>query len=267
MTKTLRSMVAVMIFLSASFIAWLINGSRPGIPVTDFSAVALKNSGGNNLSKTGLDLLDQALAGLFTDNPLRAARTAAGLLWKPDPGTLVPEQIQQNQADLAAFTDLVADGDGNGLKGVFVPDVLSLPVVQQPGGQAAFVSGEDNILTQFAMPGDYGTVGLLAHNYLSGRDFFNLQVGQGVALVYGDRQVDYYVIREIRQFQALDPTNPYSEFINLDDPNQQRVSAADLFKQIYTTADRAVFQTCLEAFGNSSWGRVFVIAEKVGSTS
>jgi hypothetical protein len=36
------------------------------------------------------------------------------------------------------------------------------------------------------MPSKYGVTGLLAHNYLSGRHFFGLEIGDIVQLVYGD---------------------------------------------------------------------------------
>ena len=69
---------------------------------------------------------------------------------------------------------------------MYIPDVLALPVVQQPAGDAGYVSDHDNEATQFAMASQYGNIGLLAHNYLSGRLFSRLAIGEEVRLVYGD---------------------------------------------------------------------------------
>jgi len=61
------------------------------------------------------------------------------------------------------------------------------------------------MLTQFSLPSQFGNVGLLAHNTLSGKFFFQLEVGQEVRLVYGDGRVEYFVIQRILQYQALQP--------------------------------------------------------------
>ena len=64
------------------------------------------------------------------------------------------------------------------LRGVYVAGVLALPVVQQPISNAAFVSSNDNEITQFGMVSQYGNVGLLAHNTLSGKSFSQLGVSK-----------------------------------------------------------------------------------------
>lgn len=106
-------------------------------------------------------------------------------------------------------------------------------------------------------------VGLLAHNFLSGEQFFDLTIGQEFVLVYGDRQVQFFRVERIEQFQALTPTSPYSNFIDLADADEEVISSSALFQQIYTTKGQVVFQTCIEAFGDPSWGRIFVIAEPI----
>jgi hypothetical protein len=39
-----------------------------------------------------------------------------------------------------------------------------------------------------------------------------------------------------------------------------QLSSTDLFNQMYTGGNKVVFQTCIYANGNWSWGRLFVTA-------
>jgi hypothetical protein len=67
-------------------------------------------------------------------------------------------------------------------------------------------------------------------------------------------------VKQILHYQALSPSSPYSDFLDLDDPNGTRISVETLFYKVYTQNGTLVLQTCIEANGNSSWGRLFVIA-------
>ena len=166
-----------------------------------------------------------------------------------------------DDAVLPAFSDFsktVQNGDPNLLRGVYVPDVLALPVLQQPAGQAAYVSTDDGKLTQFAMASQFGNIGLLAHNHLSGKFFSQLAIGQEVRLVYGNGKVEYFVIAEVLQYQALQPTSLYSSFRNLS--KEETLTAEQMFKRVYFGDRHVTFQTCIAKDGNSSWGRLFVIA-------
>ncbi|HKJ39405.1 MAG TPA: hypothetical protein VJ972_11560 [Anaerolineales bacterium] len=156
------------------------------------------------------------------------------------------------------FSQSVKNGRADLLTGVYVSNVMALPVVQQPYGYASFVSNNDDEATQFRMASQFGNVGLLAHNHLSGEAFSQLAVGQEVRLVYGDGQVEYFVISEVLRYQALQPTSPYSSFSNLD--MDEVLSAENMFKRVYFGDRHVTFQTCIEAEGNLSWGRLFVIA-------
>ena len=156
------------------------------------------------------------------------------------------------------FAKAVQNGDKNVLRGVYVSNVMALPVVQQPSGNAGYVSSADGEATQFRMATQYGNIGLLAHNNLSGRNFSQLAVGQEIRLVYGDGKVEYFVVTEVLRFQALQPNNPYSSFSNLD--KKETLTAEQMFKRVYFGNRHVTFQTCIEAEGNQSWGRLFVIA-------
>ena len=158
----------------------------------------------------------------------------------------------------AEFSTAVQNGEAGVLRGVYVPDVLAFPVVQQPAGYAGYVSLTDGEITQFGMASQFGNVGLLAHNNLSGRFFSQLAADQEVRLVYGDGKVEYFVITSISKFQALQPTSPYSSFRDLS--NNEMLTTEQMFNKVYRGDHHVVFQTCIEGPGSSSWGRLFVIA-------
>ena len=161
--------------------------------------------------------------------------------------------------DYVSFVESVQNGQSGILRGVYVPGVLALPIVQQPVGYPGYVSQNDNEITQFGMATEVGNVGLLAHNYLSGASFTNLLPGQEVRLIYGDGTVEYFVVDQVLQYQALQPYNPSSEFRDLE--TDITITAEELFRQVYRGERHITFQTCIEANGNSSWGRLFIIAQ------
>jgi len=161
---------------------------------------------------------------------------------------------------LADFSRTIQNGNAKVLRGVYVDNVLALPIVQQPSDSPAFVSSNDGEVTQFNMPARYGNVGLLAHNHLSGKLFSSLAVGQQVRLIYGDGKIETFVITEVLRYQALQPTSPYSSFRNLDQ-DEETLSANQMFTRAYLGDRHVTFQTCIDSYGNSSWGRLFVIAE------
>lgn len=168
------------------------------------------------------------------------------------------DYIETALPDYKNFVEIVRNGEKGVLRGVYVPGVLALPIVQQPVGNPGFVSQKNDEITQFNMAAEAGIVGLLAHNYLSGAIFANLSAGQEVRLVYGDGSVEYFVIDQILEYQALQPYSPTSEFRDLE--TNVTISAEQLFGKVYRGERHITFQTCIDANGNSSWGRLFVIA-------
>ena len=166
-------------------------------------------------------------------------------------------------ADLVNFIAQVANGNPDQLVGVFVPGVFALPVVQQPDGETYAVSNEPGVITQYGSVDRYGNVGLLAHNFLAGAEFFKLGLGQRVTLIYGNGHSRDYTVTGFRQFQATLPESPYSNFIDLDQPGSRPIRSADIFNLIYTGSTRVVLQTCIARQGEPSWGRLFVIATPI----
>ena len=171
------------------------------------------------------------------------------------------QAISISEGALPSFADFrrsVQNGEADMLRGVYVPNVLALPVVQQPAEYPYYVSGRDGEVTQFGMAAQYGNIGLLAHNTLSGAFFARLSVGQLVRLVYGDGRIESFVVASILRFQASEPGSVSSSFRNLD--WNETLSAGELFSRAYGGDRHLVFQTCIEENGNASWGRLFIIA-------
>jgi hypothetical protein len=159
------------------------------------------------------------------------------------------------------FPDLynpIQNGEADVLRGVYAPNVMALPVVQQPSDDPYYVSNHDGEATQFSIASQYGNIGLLAHNHLSGKSFSKLSIGQEVELVYGDGRIEYFVVTEILHFQALQPQSQQSSFLNLD--TSETLSANQMFNRVYAGSHHLTFQTCIKAYGNMSWGRLFVLA-------
>lgn len=167
---------------------------------------------------------------------------------------------------LREFIAGLETGQRDELVGVYAPGVLALPVEQQPANNASYVTNKLGYATQFRMAQAYNTTGLLAHNTLSGALFFDLQPGQTVSLVYGSGRVAYYQITAIETYRALTPDSPYSDFDDLGRPDV-RLTASDLFNRIYAPGSRLVFQTCIARDGQSSWGRIFIVAEPYQAVS
>jgi hypothetical protein len=163
-----------------------------------------------------------------------------------------------------AFSDFVKsvkNGEANTVRGVYVEGSLAFPVIQQPVDNGGYVSKDANVVTQYRAAARYGTIGLLAHNYLAGANFESLAVGKKVQIVYGNGRIDTYEITSIYRYQALQPNSGSSPFVNLADG--KTYTAWDVFQLVYTGGDHITFQTCIESNGVSSWGRLFIIATTV----
>jgi hypothetical protein len=162
---------------------------------------------------------------------------------------------------LMRFAHLVSNGEAR-VTGVYVPSHFSFPVVAQPEDDFTYVSTIDNTLTEFGLATEYDNIGLLAHNYLAGRDFFSLTVGVPLYLIYGGGRIEAFKVTEVLQYQALDPESPYSDFRDL--VSGVTLTATEMFAKVYTGSFHVTFQTCIRRGSDPSWGRIFVIAKPVG---
>jgi hypothetical protein len=159
--------------------------------------------------------------------------------------------------DLSTFTASIINGNGDVLRGIHVEGMFAYPVVQQ--AYSMQVSEDPATLTQFGWASSYGVTGILAHNWLSGVDFFRLRVGQKINLIYGDGRTETYWVNRLYRYQATIPESTYSQFIDLD--TGKGTDAEGVFRKVYMGDGHVTFQTCIAQDGQLSWGRLFVIAE------
>ncbi len=162
---------------------------------------------------------------------------------------------------LNKFVARVENGQNNTVRGVYIPGFFALPVVQQPGGNTGFVSGKPETVTQFQLAARYNVLGFLAHNYLSGKEFFRLIEGLQVVVVKGDGSFDRYRISAIDEYQKVTPGSNWSHYIDLE--TGERLTTYQVFGQYYQGANHLTFQTCLARDGIETWGLRFIVAEPI----
>lgn len=224
------------------------------LSITILAPVALL-SGGGGAAENAFEVL---AANIF-DLPAGLNQQDLAVTSPDDLVVVSEQQINAVNARLQAFVEEVYTGQPNVLTGVFVDGDFAMDIVQQPSNQPGYISPEEEKITEFRLAKEYGTIGLMAHNYLAGKAFFQLEAGQAIYLVYGDGEVEAFTIAEVKRYKALSPNSPYSEFVDLENKNVQ-VSAEDLFYQVYGQDGTLIMQTCIENEGISTWGRLFIIA-------
>ena len=169
--------------------------------------------------------------------------------------------LDQQYPDLREFVEAVRDGKADQIRGIYVPGVFALPVIQQPKNNAIYVSNKRGRLTQFNKAAENGVTGLLAHNYLSGELFYQLTPGQDLMMVFGNGMLQRYQVTKIRQYQKLEATKLQSDFVDLH--SGQKFTSGQLFNHFYRGGHRLILQTCLKANGRLDWGLTFVVAVPV----
>jgi hypothetical protein len=142
---------------------------------------------------------------------------------------------------------------------VDLAEAFTYDVIQQPKGNAGYVSTETDKLTQFSLASKYGSQGFLAHNYLAGATFQHLVVGSQITVTYADGHQMTYEVQEIRHLQAIKPNNLTTSFFDLDNDNI-KLTAKQVFMETYGVRGNLVLQTCIAKDKELSWGRLFIIA-------
>jgi hypothetical protein len=175
--------------------------------------------------------------------------------------TKVAEVIQVEKT-VPLFDQFIQDiktGEKNKIVGLWVDGKMALTVVYQPASNPGFVSTVDNVATYFLLPYKMaGNYGMLAHNYLAGRFFFDLVNGDVIQLVFGDGDYQDFEVADIKDYQALQPNSPRSDYINLVSGAQ--LTANNLFYEVYMGNFHTTLQTCIAQGIEDSWGRRFVLA-------
>ena len=148
---------------------------------------------------------------------------------------MIPQRqpVQKNTSQqTAAFTDFVnsvINGDDNDIRGIYSENEFAFPVVKQPAGNAGYVSTIEGVVTEFSMAKKYGVTGIVAHNYLAGGDFFSLEIGEVIEVVYGDGEILRYEITSIQSYQALSPNSATSQFVDL--ATSEKISAYTIIQK------------------------------------
>ena len=78
-------------------------------------------------------------------------------------------------ASKLAFISQVKNGNPEQVTGLWLPNLTGLMVEEQPAGQSGFVSDQPGKVTHFQLAADFGSIGLLAHSYLAGAFFNDLE--------------------------------------------------------------------------------------------
>jgi hypothetical protein len=179
----------------------------------------------------------------------------------PVTGAISDTAIILSQISLKDFASALKSDSSGELKGIYANGKFALRVVQQPAGDAGFVSSIQGVVTQFAMAQKNNVIGLLAHNFSSGSQFTYLQMGGKIDLIYGDGTTKEFTITGVDSYQALSPTSPYSDFVNL--ATGEKLTAEQMFIKYYTGNPHVTFQTCIQQGDQSSWGRLFIVAQEL----
>lgn len=176
------------------------------------------------------------------------------------------EESPNSFPNLSSFIETIKAENENAttLRGVYVRNKIAFQITQQPLGNPAFVSNENDLVTQFSIASEVGNIGLLAHNYLAGASFSQLEKGDVITLIYGDGRTQSFLVAETLQYRATDPLSPYSYFENLN--SEEFLSSEQLFNKVYRGEFHLTLQTCIEKDGNLSWGRLFIIAKPISET-
>ena len=133
-----------------------------------------------------------------------------------------------------------AEGDEMVPGRVVAPGAFDLEIVDQ-GEDSSYISANIETATLFRDAGWYGVVGLLAHDYLAGELFFDLEVGDSLWLLYPQGAVAYKVTHVVEYMPAGEDM--------LRDVDGRLLRYEEVFDLMYTIPGRVVFQTCTKEGG------------------
>jgi hypothetical protein len=160
-----------------------------------------------------------------------------------------------------AIPELDCNTDSLIAERIVAAGLFTLPIIQQPAGRGEFVSTRMDMVTQYRQPGEEGVTGLLAHNYLSGQQFYQLEIGQELQVMYTNNQSQRYRITRIEKYRKIDANSLSSDLVDLS--TERRMTSGQVYDQVYTGRHHLTLQTCLEGNGRLNYGLTFIIAEPI----
>ncbi len=169
------------------------------------------------------------------------------------PAVTVPAPVET----FDAFYARVVDGTPQ-VRGVYAEGLFALDIVQQTYGGAGYVDSNFGTVTQFEYASYFDVIGLLAHNYLSGSDFFKLTLGTHIQVIYGTGEVKTYVVDNVQHYQAISSQDSRSPLVDL--ATGAVLDASAVFQRHYMGTHKVTFQTCIANHGDPYWGRAFISA-------
>ncbi len=231
------------------------NVSAPFIAAS--SARARRSEGGDAGQALSIISTGSVNAELASTTVTGLAKAVAGISAEEKAAAAVTTFPSLNQ-----FIASIKNEKSREITGIYVKDVMAVKVVPYPSGNPLSVTALPGYVTLSCGIEQCPSIGFLAHNFLAGALFSRMSPNQEVALVHGDGSTERFRVSAVKRFQALSPNDPYSEFLDLETGNQ-KLSSTDVFNQTFGVGHQVVFQTCISANGNLSWGRLFVIADPV----
>jgi hypothetical protein len=207
------------------------------------------------------------LFGLMALLLLTAARTLPPVVKLPPDksrplptATPRPDTVDPLPASLAAFAKQLENGTAD-IRGIYVQNKLAYFVVQQPRNNLNYISTAARTVTQSRAAKVFDGVLFLAHNSLAGKVFPGLSPGDVLSVIYGNGRIDSYGIVKQERYQAIRPSDPFTDYVDLQ--SGLVVTWSYVFERFYMVENGVVLQTCIRQDGRSDWGRLFVVTEAV----
>jgi len=144
-----------------------------------------------------------------------------------------------------------------GVPSIYLEGIKYFRITHQPVGSFNHVTSLEDVVTSFQTAEEQGNLGLIAHNYLAGRYFSELELGDHLYLKDAQGKTRTYHLQQVLKFRAISPGNPSSYFVDLQ--ANEVYPAADLARRIYFGSHRVVLQTCISQGDELEWGRLFLL--------
>lgn len=142
-------------------------------------------------------------------------------------------------------------------------------IVQQPPGQEEYVDPNYDVITEFSELSEEEEKQarwFLAHiQGKAGQEIAQLRQGMRIRFEMEGGEVQEYEIAGVVRYQATEPNSSTAPLIEVNEnletigiPLSNRAVKRGLFG---LANGGIILQTCIENGGNSSWGRIFVVAQ------